>query len=273
MILFLKFELVLILRLFMNIASLIFSLRKLTARFRKKDDSPELKRGEIKGMMIRVAREKLPDFDYLTYKNSSYYFQRIRTAAGLNVSEIISIFFSLKEGIMDCSIGSFLNKQYIFEQSYSPSLINANASIIPYKYNTCSLPWEKACYFHNGRVRTTGKVVEEIFTDCRKYALKVFDKRIELLQESPLIAKGLEYIFRLEIDKDALKKALEDELKQSDYIISRLHHPIYMELKGMLQGIKGMDRETRKNIPMLAYDLLELYADGYEKNTGGTPGS
>lgn len=245
----------------------------LTDLFRKKDDSPELKRGEIKGILIRVAKGKLPDFDYLTYKNSSYYFQRIRTATGLNVFEIISIFFSLKEGMMDCTIGSFLNRQHIFGQSYSPSLINSNVSIMPYKYNSCSLPWEKAYYFHNGRVCTTEKVVEEIFTDCRKYALKLFDEQRDFLENSPLIANGLEFISRLEIDRAILKKALEDGLKEGGYLISRLRYPIYMELKGMLQGIKGMDRETRKNIPMLAYDLLELYADGYERNTGGIPGS
>ena len=50
-----------------------------------KDNSAELKRGEIKDILIKTAKEMLPDFDFLTYKNSCYTFQRLRKTNDLTV--------------------------------------------------------------------------------------------------------------------------------------------------------------------------------------------
>ena len=239
---------------------------KLREIFQKKDDSPELKRGEIKEILIRTATKPLPEFKYLTYTNHSYYFQRMRSVLDLDVTEIISIQFSLKGGMMDCNIGSFLNRQIIFDGTYSSSLINPNGCLKFLKNNTGALPYEKAYYYHNGRVRTTEKVVQEIFADCQKYALPFFDKQLNGLQNNPLVFKGIDYISRLDTNKASLKKDLEEELKHGNYCISSIKHPNYLELKKLLQDIEGIDREIRKGIPKLTYDLLELYADNDKGN-------
>ena len=72
--------------------------------------------------------------------------------------------------------------------------------------------------------------------------------------------RGLEYISHLKADKKQLQTELETELRQGDYNLGQIHHPVYIELKESLQHLQGIDRETRKRIPKLAYDLLELYA-------------
>lgn len=232
---------------------------KLTRLFQQSDNSRELKPGEIKGILICTAARFLPDFKYLMYQKG-YYFQRERSVLGMEVAEIICIQFSLKGHTMDCNMGSFLNRQKIFDQNYSSSLINPTECLKFYKNQTKTLPLEKSCYLHNGRVLGTERAVEEIFDDCRKYGLQFFDKQMQNLKSNPLVLRGLEYISHLKADKKQLQTELETELRQGDYNLGQIHHPVYIELKESLQHLQGIDRETRKRIPKLAYDLLELYA-------------
>ena len=63
----------------------------------KQDKSPELKKGEIKQILIQTASEVLPDFEFLAYKNSCYSFQRLRKVNNLTVHEILHIIFTLKD--------------------------------------------------------------------------------------------------------------------------------------------------------------------------------
>lgn len=57
----------------------------------KQDKSPELKKGEIKQILIQTASELLPDFEFLAYKNGCYSFQRLREVNNLTVYELLHI--------------------------------------------------------------------------------------------------------------------------------------------------------------------------------------
>jgi hypothetical protein len=63
----------------------------------------------------------------------------------------------------------------------------------------------------------------------------------------------------LNYNKENLKNEFENQLKNGGYLISSIKHSIYNDLKENLQSITGESRGSRKEIPRLAYELLELY--------------
>lgn len=226
----------------------------------KQDKSPELKRGEIKLILIQTAREVLPDFEFLTYRNRCYLFQRIRQLNDLKVHEILNIVFSLSDRHFDCSISSLLNPEYIFSNQYNTGLINPHKALQVLKYNSESLPnIQDAYYFHNGQVETTTKTVKEIFGDYKKYGLPFLDNQLEQLKLNVILKCGFEYIHDLKIGKLNLKNEMTEELNKGEFLISSIKHPIYVELKSKLQAVGGQSKEDRKLIPKTSYELLELH--------------
>lgn len=223
------------------------------------DFSPELKKGEIKDILIRTAKEMLPDFDFLTYKNHCYTFQKLRIINGLTVYETLHIAFSLKNRNFACSIASRLNPIHIHLNSYNIGLINPHIDLKFARYKKGTLYVQDAYYFHNGQVETTTNRVKEIFSDYKKFGLSFLDEQIVRLQTNEIISAGLEYIDNLKIDKQKLKLEVETELIKEFHLISRLKQPTYLSLKETLQKVHGQCREHRQLIPKTAYEFLELY--------------
>ena len=95
----------------------------------KHDKSPELKKGDIKQILIQTAGEVLPDFEFLAYKNSCYLFQRLRQVNNLTVYEVLHIIFTLKDKNFACSIASRLNPEYIFSNQYNIGLLNPHKDL------------------------------------------------------------------------------------------------------------------------------------------------
>ena len=225
----------------------------------KKDNSPELKKGEIKQILIQIANEILPDFDFLTYKNSCYIFQRIRQVNDLTIYETLHIIFTLKDKNFACSIASRLNPKYIFSNQYNIGLINPHKDLKVLKHKSGALNIQDAYYFHNGQIETTTKTVKEIFHDFKKYGLPFLDKQFKNLKSSTIIKFGFEYIDNLQTDKENLKREITDELNRGDLLLSSIKHPIYLNLKDKLQSINGLSKDDRQKIPKTASELLELF--------------
>ena len=225
----------------------------------KKDISPELKKGEIKQILIQTANEILPDFEFLAYKNSCYTFQRLRQVNDLKVYETLHIILALKDRNFACSIASRLNPEYIFVNHYNTGLINPHKDLKVLRHNTGALNIQDAYYFHNGQVETTTKTVKEIFGDFKKYGLPFLDKQLERLKTNAIIKSGIDYINSLQTDQENLKKEITEELNKGGLLLSSLKHPIYLELKERLQSISGKSKEDRQLIPKAAHELLEIY--------------
>jgi len=231
-------------------------IKELTTRT---DNSPELKRGEIKQILIQTANELIPDFEFVLYKNSCYSFQRLRSAGDFTIYETLHIIFTLKDGNFACSIASSLNPEYAFANSYNGGLINPHKDLKVLRHNTGVLNIEDAYYFHNGRVKTTTKVVREIFHDYIKYGLPFLNKQFERFQTNEIIREGLNFIDNLNFNGETLKKEIEYELNQGKYHLSSIKHPIYVSLKEKLLGVNGQTREDRQQIRKVAFELLEIY--------------
>jgi hypothetical protein len=225
----------------------------------KQDKSPELKKGEIKQILIQRASEFLPDFEFLAYKNSCYSFQRLRQVNNLRVHEIIHVIFTLKDKHFACSIASRLNSEYIFSNQYNIGLLNPHKDLKVLRHNSGVLNIEDAYYFHNGRVETITKTVKEIFGDFKKYGLPFLDKQVERLKSNSIIKLGFDYIDDLQIDKQKLKTEITEELNKGGLLLSSIKHPTYIDIKEKLQSVSGQSKDDRQNIPKTSHELLELY--------------
>jgi hypothetical protein len=223
------------------------------------DTSPDVKPGEIKNILISQAEKTTPDFVFLAYKNNCYIFQRTRKINSLTVYETFHIIFSLKDKNFACSVASRLNTNYIFINSYNAGLINPHIDLVVLKKGKGVIRIEEAYYFHNGKVKTTTKIVEQIFKDFKQYGLPFIDKQFERLKKNKIIKSGLAYLDSLNLDKKDLREQIEKQLTQERGMISSIIHPAYTGLKQHLQNIKGQTREDRKTLPRLSFDLIESY--------------
>jgi len=231
-------------------------IRELTT---KADDSPELKRGEIKQILTQTANELMPDFEFIAYKNSCYSFQRLRKTGDLTIYETLHIIFTLKDGNFACSVASSLNPGYIFANSYNDGLINPHKDLKVLRHKTGVWNITDAYYFHNGLVKTTTRTVREIFQDYNKYGLPFLDKQFERFQTNAIVKEGLNFINNLNFDKEVLRKEIEYEINEGKLRLSSIKHPIYLGLKEKLLGVKGQSKEDRQQIPKTAFELLEIY--------------
>jgi hypothetical protein len=225
----------------------------------KQDKSPELKKGEIKQILIQTVSEVLPDFAFLAYKNSCYSFQRLRQVNNLTVYEILHIIFTLKDKNFACSIASSLNPGYIFSNQYNIGLLNPHKDLKVLRHKSGALNIQDAYYFQNGQVETTTKTVREIFGDYKKYGLPFLDKQLERLKSNAIVKRGFDYIDDLQTDKQKLKNEITEELNKGGLLLSSIKHTIYINLKEKLQSVSGQTKEDRQKIPKTAHELLELY--------------
>lgn len=223
------------------------------------DKSSELKKGEIKQILVQTANEILPDFEFLAYKNGCYTFQRLRQSNKLTVYETLHIIFALKDRNFACSIASRLNPEYIFVNHYNTGLINPHKDLKVLRHNTGVLNIQDAYYFHNGQVETTIKTVKEIFGDYKKYGLSFLDTQLEKLKSNSIIKCGFDYIDNLQTDKENLKKEITEGLNKGGLLLSSIKHPIYIDLKEKMQSVSGQSKEDRQKIPKTAHELLEIF--------------
>ena len=235
---------------------------KIKSKIEKKDDSPELKRGQVKHILISEFERELPEFNFLEYRNGCYTFENIRTISGRNVYEHLHITFALKNRNLSCSVASRINKNYLRSNSYNTGLINRHIDLIVLKKGTGVIPVEEAYYFHNGRVKTTTGIIKQIAKDFNKFGKSFLQKQVKQFEKSELLKTGFNFIDNLVIDKSELNDQMEKDLNSGGHLISSIKNETYLNLKSELQNVKGINRETRKNIPKLAYELLEFYAVG-----------
>ena len=232
---------------------------KIKSLTRKDDNSPELKKGEIKSILLNQANVDSPDFFYTTFKNGCYTFQRLRLYNELTVYETLHIAFGLKDRNFSCSVASRLNPFYIDSNSYNGGLINPHVDLIALKTSKGGIPIEEAYYFHNGRINTTTRIVKQIFGDFTSFGIQFFDRHFQRLNNNQIVNAGLENIKILQYDRARLQSEINTQLKTGGQLISSIKHPVYIQLKENLQSIPAQTREDRQEIPRLAYELLELY--------------
>lgn len=233
--------------------------KKNKEKSKAQDLSRDLKRGEFKSILIDGFSTELPDFVFSLYKNSTYYFERIRSVNGHSLFETFHILFSLKEGNISCSVSSCINPTYRHSASYGRGLVASHTDLIVIKNKTGVLPVEDAYYFHNGKVETTKNIVQEIINDFKIYGVKYFEDRYKSLNESIILRQGLEYIENLDTDKKSLQASLQNERKECDWNYSLIENETFVELAGIIKNIPKVSNEDLEYIYQHTYSLLEYY--------------
>ena len=89
--------------------------------------------------------------------------------------------------------------------------------------------------------------------------MRFLDKRYNDLFDNKIFDKGLRLLENITIDKKVLKEQIEKELKQLDYVSSRLKNSVYLDMKEQVQAVPKQDKDLRQKIPGFAYSLLEYY--------------
>lgn len=233
-------------------------IKQLKKKRMSRDTSPALKRGEFKKMLMEEM-EALPDFDFLHHKGGTYHFGRVRNFNQYPVYEGIHINFSLKEGVINGSVSSNFNPTYRFTNSYHTGILNSHHDLLSLKRGAGITQDPAAAYFHNGQVDTTKRTIAQLVNDLLKVGLSFFDKRSLAFRSNQLLPTGLAFTDQLSSPKDELRAAFEQEMREVKFEITRIKHPLYLELKQSLQALSDQPRELRQQIPGLAFSLIELY--------------
>jgi len=223
------------------------------------DDSRDLKRGEVKELIFNSFKDILPDFEFTTYKNSTYYFLRTKTVRGLELYETLNIIFGLKDKNFSCSIGSFLNKTYLFSSTYNNGFLAGHTDLLAVKSGSGISNIKDSYYWHNGKIVTVDKVIKKIATDFKEYGLQYLVLRQQRLETSDLVKHGLDFIEKLTVDKGELRREIEKERKNAEWVVSRINHPIFIQLRDELQSIPNQSRDDRQKISGLTFELIEYY--------------
>jgi hypothetical protein len=234
---------------------------KIIKRQSTPDDSRDLKKGEVKALLANSFKTILPDFEFGTYKNSTYYSQRTRTLQGYEVYESLNVIFGLKDKMFSCSVASVFNKSYLYTSTYNNGFLTGHVDLLVIKSGSGASKIEDSYYWHNGKIATVDKVVNQIARDFRDFGLNYLDIRFKKIETSDLVRQGLSLIQTLTVDKDELKKEIETERKKAEYVVSRIKHPLFIQLRDMLQNVPDESREDRQKISGLTFELLELYYD------------
>jgi len=126
--------------------------------FKISDYKRELKKGEIKEILISEISNTLSEFNFENYQSNSYYFQRVRNYKHFPIYEILAIAFSLKNKIFSCSISSCFDKEKRFSNEYNTGKLNRHTALIVLKKNSTITPMDEKFYYFNGRVEAAKKL-------------------------------------------------------------------------------------------------------------------
>lgn len=223
------------------------------------DHSPVLPPGVVKDMLIAAAGEYLPGFSYLTYREETYFFQRMRNAAGQSLHELLHLTCSLDDGYFVCSVASRLNPASRFATDKNRGIVNPHQDLKVLRHGTESLSQRDAYYRHSGRMAGTAATVRDIFADYRRYGLPFLDQQWTTVQDHPLLRAGFDYLSGLRTDRAALQEELAQALGSGEVRPERIQHPLYQELRETMRQLSGLSRAHRALIPLTAYELLQWY--------------
>lgn len=223
------------------------------------DDSRAVNKGEMKELLLSCFKELLPDFEFKTYKNNTYYFLRTRNFRGLELYETLNVAFGLKDKNIACSIASVLNKTYLFTSTYNNGFLAAHRDLLAIKSGSGISNLEDSYYWHNGKITTVEKVIKDIAADFKKFGLQYLDLKYQRLDTSDLVRHGMGFIERLAVDKVELRIEIEKEIKNAQHVVSRIKHPVFIQLRDELQSIPNQSKDDRQKITGLTFELIEFY--------------
>ncbi|HZY80363.1 MAG TPA: hypothetical protein VFE50_12625 [Cyclobacteriaceae bacterium] len=190
-------------------------------------------------------KQEQPDFRFLTFATGVYYFQRLRDVADYDLREMFHIVYSFSDHTMQASVSSRLNPVYAFSPVYNSGLINPHIDLGSYQCD--------------GSLASARNMIEVVINDFKNKGIPYLDDRWNSMRANKLIKMGLNIIDGWNFDKTMLGNELQLQLRRAKFKVARLKHPLLNDLREQLESIPGQTTDTRRDIPRLVFDLVELY--------------
>jgi hypothetical protein len=226
-----------------------------------KSGSKRLDENTFRRILIKAFKANQPDFRFLTYATGVFYFQRVRDFYDLDLNELVHIVYNFEKKTMHCSVSSRLNPVYIMSPVYSNSLVNAHVDLIAIKRGYSIYPTEDTVYRCDGTTAGAQEMVEEMIRDVQLSGLRYLDKRLNDLWANHVVRKGIDIIDEWDFDKIMLRNELVKHLRSAKNRPQKLRHPMVNKFRDQLMTVPNISADMKQRVPMLAFDLLELYCN------------
>lgn len=221
---------------------------------------PPFKHSEIKSLLTDRIKELHPSFRFLTAATGVYHFQRLREFHGDDLKEALHFVFSTDYSF-HVSISSRLDPIHTLTPVYNDGFINPHVDLAAIMRNDGFFPSPGTAYLSNGTIEGVTSILEQAIGDFTKYGITWLDNRWIVLKSNGLVKTGMDIIDKWNFDKTMLRNELNIQLKKAKLVAANLRHPVCNELKEQLALVAGQPPEHYKEIPRLAFELMELYCN------------
>lgn len=222
--------------------------------------SRPLRKSELKPLLIKQMKQDHPDFRFLTFATSVYYFQRKQNLRDYELKEMLHVVYSFTDHTMQASISSRLNPVHTLNPVYNNGLINPHIDLLALKNYPNHVPGNTQ-YTCDGSTEGVRDMIATMIEDFRNIGISYFDRRMTELQFNPLINAGLDLIKDWDFDKTMLGNELQLQLRKAKFRVDRVRHPLINQLNEQLETIAGKSKQSLGEIPALVFDLAELYCN------------
>lgn len=222
---------------------------------------PPFKHGEIKSLLTEKVKRSHPSFRFLTAATGVYHFQRIKDFRDFVLKEALHFVFSLSDYSMHMSVSSRLNSVHTLTPVYNNGFINPHVDLVAVMKSNGIFPSPHTSYQSNGTIEDIVPLIDQAIIDFGDHGLTYLDHRWHELRSNALVNTGMDIIDTWDFDKTMLRNELNVQLRKAKLVVTNLRHPICNQLKEQLASIPGQPPEHYKEIPRLAFELMELYCN------------
>jgi len=224
---------------------------------------PFFKKTEIKSLLTERMKREHPSFRFLTYATGVFHFQRMKEFRGYDLKEALHLVFSISECSMHASISSRLNPVHTLTPVYNAGFINPHVDLLAIRNSPNVFPTSDTAYQSDGTPDGTVAMIDQLIHDFGNTGIPYFETRWTNLHNNTLVNTGIDIIESWDLDKTMLRNELNVQLRKAKLVINNLRHPLCKQLRADLRNIPGQSPEACKEIPRLAFELMELYCNSH----------
>lgn len=219
------------------------------------------KTAEIKSLLTDRMKRSHPSFRFLMAATGVYHFQRLKDFHDYDLKEAVHFVFSMSDASMHVSMSSRLNPVHTLTPVYNNGFINPHVDLGAIVKGDDIFPSPQTAYRFDGTLEGLVPAIDQAIADFSTQGIAYLDARWEKLRTNPLVWKGMQVIDGWDLDKTMLRNELNVQYRKAKLQVANLRHPLCNQLKERLAAVPDQSPEQYKEIPRLAFELMELYCD------------
>lgn len=222
---------------------------------------PPFKPSEIKSLLTERMKKSHPSFRFLTAATGVYHFQRLKDFRDFHLREALHFVFRQSDYSMHMSISSRLNPVHTLTPAYNNGFINPHVDLQAIIKNTGIFPSPETAYQFDGTIESIEPLIDQAIQDFSTHGIAYLDNRWDSLRSNVLVKTGMDIIDSWDFDKTMLRNELNVQLRKAKLRVTNLRHPVCKQLREQLTAVPEQPLEYYKEIPRLAFELMELYCN------------